>query len=375
MKKQLLLLLAFCSTLAATAQTRGLKVAYIDMEYILEKVPDYADAKNQLEQKAQKWKQEIEAKKNDINKLKDNLKTERVLLTKELIQEREDEITFQENELITYQDKRFGPKGDLISQKAVLVKPIQDQVFNAIQDISEAKKLDFVFDKSSDMTMLYAAKRHDISDQVIRRLTRAAKREQLSGKEIKQLEKQEAQEDLEDDPDFQDKKKIQEDKKAERQRLIDERKAAAQKKREEQLARREQQKQEREAKKAGNSPVSNSQPSNPGQNNSDLEGEDTDTNTNRPAVVPGTNPTLNSQPVQGENSNQVKTTATPVPEEGSTTAVERQKAAQEERQRKLDERKQAAEARKQKILADREAAKKAREDKKNQSTEENKNEN
>ena len=99
------------------------------MEYILEKVPDYAEAKNQLEQKAQKWKQEIEAKKIEIAKLKEALKTEKVLLTKELIEEREEEIKFQETELLDFQQKRFGPNGDLITQKAVLVKPIQDQVF------------------------------------------------------------------------------------------------------------------------------------------------------------------------------------------------------------------------------------------------------
>src|SRR5574343_735011 len=148
------------------------------MEYILQNVPDYTKAKNQLEQKAEKWKQDIEAKKVEIAKLKDALKTERALLTKELIEEREEEIKFQENELIEFQQKKFGPNGDLITQKAVLVKPIQDQVFTAVQDIAELKKYDYVFDKSSDLTMLFAAKRHDISDQVIRAITRAERREQ-----------------------------------------------------------------------------------------------------------------------------------------------------------------------------------------------------
>src|SRR5688500_15969780 len=90
-------------SLSAQSQSRGIRIGYIDMEFILQNVPDYAEAKNQLEQKAQKWKQEIETKRNDINKLKDNLKTERVLLTKELIEEREEEIAFQEKELLDYQ--------------------------------------------------------------------------------------------------------------------------------------------------------------------------------------------------------------------------------------------------------------------------------
>ena len=98
------------------AQTRGTKIGYIDMEYILQNVPDYTDAQNQLEQKAQKWKQEIETKKIEINKLKDALKAEKALLTKGLIEERETEIKFLEDEMLEYQQKRFGPNGDLIIQ-------------------------------------------------------------------------------------------------------------------------------------------------------------------------------------------------------------------------------------------------------------------
>ena len=152
----------------SNAQIKGVKIGYIDMEYILQNVPEYAEANNQLENKAQKWKQEIEVKKIEVGKRKESLKTEQVLLTRELIDERLEEIKTLETELLEYSQKRFGPNGDLIIQKSVLVKPIQDQIFTAVQDISEAKKYDFIFDKSSDLTMLFAAKRFDISDQVIR---------------------------------------------------------------------------------------------------------------------------------------------------------------------------------------------------------------
>jgi Skp family chaperone for outer membrane proteins len=89
MKKYILLVLFFSLSFSniVKGQARGIKIGYIDMEYILEKVPNYAEAKNQLEQKAAKWKQEMEAKKSDISKLKEALKTEKVLLTKELIEE------------------------------------------------------------------------------------------------------------------------------------------------------------------------------------------------------------------------------------------------------------------------------------------------
>ena len=197
MKRILFLLFpALLLTMGANAQGRGIRIGYIDMEYILKSVPDYAEAKNQLEQKAQGWKQEIATKQNEINKLKETLKTERVLLTRELIEEREEEIAFQEKELSDYQQKRFGPTGDLITQKAVLIKPIQDQVFTAAQDIAEIKKYDFIFDKSSDFTMLFAAKKFNISDQVIRVLTRSAKRQQLSSKELKDELNKEQLEDM-----------------------------------------------------------------------------------------------------------------------------------------------------------------------------------
>lgn len=157
-KHFLFIFLALIVANAFQAQTRGTKLGFIDMEYILQNVPDYNEAQNQLEQKAQKWKQEIETKKIEINKLKEALKAEKALLTKGLIEERISEIEFLEKEMLDYQQKKFGPNGDLMTQKAGLTKPIQDQVFTAVQDIAEAKKYDFIFDKTSDMTMLLQPK-------------------------------------------------------------------------------------------------------------------------------------------------------------------------------------------------------------------------
>ena len=252
MKKHITLVILFAFTCSLQAQVvRGLRIGYIDMEYILENVPDYTEAKNALEQKAQKWKQEIAVKTTEIDKLKESLKTERVLLTKELIEEREEEIAFQENELMDFQQKRFGPTGDLIVQKAVLVKPVQDQVFTAVQDIAEAKRYDFVFDKASDLTMIFAAKQFDISELVIRKLSRTAKRGQLSKSELKKEEIKEYKEDVEDaNSDFAIRKKMLDDKKAARDSIIDikkanrdkimaDRKAAADAKRAEAIAKRQ----------------------------------------------------------------------------------------------------------------------------------------
>ena len=256
-KHFLFIFLALIVANAFQAQTRGTKIGFIDMEYILQNVPDYNEAQNQLEQKAQKWKQEIETKKIEINKLKEALKAEKALLTKGLIEERISEIEFLEKKMLDYQQKKFGPNGDLMTQKAGLTKPIQDQVFTAVQDIAEAKKYDFIFDKTSDMTMLFAAKRFDISEQIIRVLNRTEKREQLTKKQLKEEEaKEKQQEEIDENPALSDRQKALEVKKAARDKgiadriaLQEERKKAAEDKKLQIIA-------DREAKKKGVAPAS-----------------------------------------------------------------------------------------------------------------------
>jgi Skp family chaperone for outer membrane proteins len=326
MKKYFLISILVLSTVfQSNAQSKSVKIGYIDMEYILENVPDYSEAKNQLEQKAQKWKQDIEAKKIEIAKLKDALKTEKALLTRELIDEREEEIKFQENELLDFQQKKFGPNGDLITQKAVLVKPIQDQVFTAVQDIAEAKKYDFVFDKASDLTMLFSAKRYDISDQVLRVINRAEKREQMSAKQVKA---QEAKDELEDaandaNPTLEARKKALEEKKKAREQLVADRKAAAEAKKAEQEAKRAELLAAKNAKKTG--------------------------------TVTAKEKTADDKTTTPTQDNKV----------ADSTVVDTKAAKAAARAKLLEDRKKALEDKKKKIIEDREAAKKAKEDAKN----------
>ncbi|BDB53912.1 membrane protein [Flavobacterium ammoniigenes] len=252
MRKQLLFLfLTIIGTGTIQGQIKSTKIGYIDMEYILQNVSNYKEAQNQLEQKAQKWQQEIEEKKKEINKLSESLKTEKPLLTKELIEERETEIKFLEKELIEFQQNRFGANGALIQQKLVLTKPIQDQVFTTVQDIAEAKQFDFIFDKSSDLTMLFAAKRFDISDQVLRVLNRAEKREQLTKKQQKELEEKEKKEDaLNENPGVLEREKALEEKKAAREKIIAERKLQQEVKKKEFEEQRKKVAEEKAAKKS-----------------------------------------------------------------------------------------------------------------------------
>ena len=172
--KVLLFLVTVLTGLVSMAQ-RGVRIAYVDMEYILENVEEYRDASAQLDTKVQKWKVEIEQKQSVVEQMKKDLMAEKVLLTPELIEEREEEIQILEKEMIEYQQDRFGPQGDLVLQKRRLIQPIQDQVFNEVQKLGANKKYDFIFDKSADVVMLYSEKRHDISDLVLRGIARTRK--------------------------------------------------------------------------------------------------------------------------------------------------------------------------------------------------------
>lgn len=317
--RKLFLLISFLA-IASQAQTaRGVKIGYIDMEFILEKVPDYAEAINQLEQKAQKWKQEIETKNAAITVLKNELKTERVLLTKELIEEREEEIAYLEKELLDYQEKRFGPKGDLIIQKTVLVKPVQDQIFTIVQDVAEQRKYDFIFDRSSDLTMLFADRKHDISEYVVRKLTTAQKREEMSKKQLKVLEDKEAQEDaVANNPALEERQKKLEERKAAREKLLEDRQKAIDERKAEAAEKRAKVIEDRDAK------------------------------------INGT--VIEKDSTEGDNKN------IDADDKKQTAAEIRQKAI-DDRNQKLADRKKLIDEKKQKIADDRAAAIKAKEEK------------
>lgn len=233
MKTKVLFLLTMLLTISfANAQrVNGAKVGYIDMEYILENVKAYQEANTQLEAKAQKWKNEIQKKQNAIEQMKKDLSAERVLLTKELVEEREEEIQILEQELITFQQDRFGPHGSLMIQRQNLVKPIQDQVINAVQDIAKKKRYDFIFDKSADVVMLFSSKKFDISDNVLRIINREVKNDERAAKR-KQASEKAKFEEKEPNPAVEARKKAAAEKKAERQKILEERK----KKREEERA-------------------------------------------------------------------------------------------------------------------------------------------
>ena len=183
MKSKVLFLVAIISLMSFVSNAqRGVRIGYIDTEYILENIPEYQEANTQLESKVQQWKTEIEQRLTTIDSKKKQLNSESVLLTKELYEERLEDISFEEAEILDYQQKRFGPNGDLMIQKKQLIQPIQDQIFAAVQEIAGGKKYDFIFDKSADVVMLYSAERFDLSELVIRSITRSSKRTQAKSR-------------------------------------------------------------------------------------------------------------------------------------------------------------------------------------------------
>ena len=155
-----------------TFAQRGTRVGYIDMNIILKSIDEYNKASTLLDKNIEKWKKEIELKKIQLNQYEEQLNTERILLTPELINDRELEIKDFASEIINLQEKRFGPKGDMIIQRSKLIQPVQDQVLSVVKQIAEEKKYDFIFDRSSSLTMLYSAKIYDISELVIKRINR-----------------------------------------------------------------------------------------------------------------------------------------------------------------------------------------------------------
>ena len=165
------------------------RLAYIDMAFVLENIPDYVKAQDQLDIKVKGWQKRLKRENNEIEALKKDFSNEKALLTLELIQEREDDIYYKELEYNQLQQAYFGPKGDLYLYRKLLVQPIQDKVYNAIQDIAVKKRYDLVFDKSSDLIMLYTNKRYDISDLVVNSIVRERKKEAAQKKRNKSKKK------------------------------------------------------------------------------------------------------------------------------------------------------------------------------------------
>lgn len=143
------------------------RFSYVDTDYILEKMPEYRSAQKQLDNLAEEWKAEIQAKMKEIDRLYKAYQAEQVLLPEDIRKKKEDEILAKENELNEYKKSKFGPEGELYKKRKELIKPIQDKVFEAIQELAKEEGLDFIFDKAGSVTMLYVNAKYDRSDEIL----------------------------------------------------------------------------------------------------------------------------------------------------------------------------------------------------------------
>ena len=185
---RVLIIVSICLNFIVSAQ-KPQKVGYIDMNYILENVPEYVNAQSQLDAKVKTWQQKLDALTKEIEQLKTELSNEKSLLTKELIIEREEDIVIKEQELMRLQQAYFGPTGDLFQLRKQFAKPVQDQVYNAIQDIAKKKKYDFVLDKSSDLILLYSNSKFDISELVLNTIVKNRKRHAVADLKLDRMAK------------------------------------------------------------------------------------------------------------------------------------------------------------------------------------------
>jgi outer membrane protein len=166
MKRILLLLCIFSFAATSWAQ----KFAYVDSQFILEHIPEYTQAQEQLENLSYEWQEEIESAYQNIDQLYRAYQTDKVLLTDKMRQAREDDIIQKEKEVKELQQQRFGTDGDLYKKQEELIRPIQNQIFNAIQEYAKEGRYGVIFDKSSDLLMLYADENLDKSEKILDRL-------------------------------------------------------------------------------------------------------------------------------------------------------------------------------------------------------------
>jgi outer membrane protein len=145
----------------------GQKYAFVDTDYILHNIPEYTDAQAMLDDLSAQWQKEIEQKFQEIDKLYKDYQAESILLPEGLKKQRENEIIQKEKEAKDLQKKRFGMDGDLYKKRIELVQPIQEKLYNAIQDMAVTRNFAFIFDKASGAALIFADEKYDVSDDIL----------------------------------------------------------------------------------------------------------------------------------------------------------------------------------------------------------------
>ena len=146
------------------------KFALVDMEYVLDNIPTYEIATQQVNQLSQRWQKEVETLSQQAEELYKNYKANMVFLTDDQKKKEEEKITAKEKEAVELRNKYFGPEGDLFKMRQQLMQPIQDEVYNAVKAVSEERGYQCIFDRASSADIIFASPRIDISNEVLAKL-------------------------------------------------------------------------------------------------------------------------------------------------------------------------------------------------------------
>ncbi|MFD1185538.1 OmpH family outer membrane protein [Pontibacter rugosus] len=176
-------LFIFLASFLFVSVSQAQKIGYIDSNFILSKMPAYNKVQQEMDKYAGAWQNEIEQLQQQADKLKQEYKAEEVLLTDAMKQKRQAEISKKENELRDYQRKVFGYEGMMFKRRQELMRPIQDEVFVAVEKVSKARGVQVMFDKSGDLVMIYTNPVHDYTEYVLEELGLASDQKNTPGKQ------------------------------------------------------------------------------------------------------------------------------------------------------------------------------------------------
>lgn len=166
--KKIIFILAL--TLSAAWNMSAQKFGYVDTKYILSHMPEYKQAQDEVNKLSAQWQKEIEAKYESIEKMEKAYQAEKILLTEEMRKKRESDIEAKRQEAKDMQKQKFGVDGELFKKREELIKPIQDRIYEAIQQVAEQKSLMVIFDKANHSNLLYTNPKSDLSDQVLKKM-------------------------------------------------------------------------------------------------------------------------------------------------------------------------------------------------------------
>lgn len=167
--KKFILITAVLISLTSLSYAQ-LKIGYLDSDTIMDKLPDVQDARQKIDALIQEWQAELKVLENNWKTKYDDYEKRKLIMTDQTRTETEAELIKLENEIAQFRDKKFGTNGELFQKQDELMKPVQNKIFNAIQLVAQEENLDFVFDRSGDIMILFAKEQYDISQKVLDKL-------------------------------------------------------------------------------------------------------------------------------------------------------------------------------------------------------------